>query len=131
MRQSKAFVDVRKSVADPKIQKEFNVVVMQRQGSFVGGEQTKSDSAVTTESLINDPKHAWVKQLLLQLDEPKHSQTIYAAKIKNKITDQMLQSWSYKLDPQHYRRLYINKVYQDNFRTSQSISMSITESLAD
>ena len=77
----------RKSVADPKVQKEFNVV-LNRQGSFIDSQKGQnSDSASTVEALINDPKHAWVKQLLIQLDEPKHSQTIYAAKIKSKITD--------------------------------------------
>jgi hypothetical protein len=43
----------------------------------------------------------------------------------------MLSSWSYKLDPSHYLRLYIHKVYQDNFVpkelsiASQSMSMGI------
>jgi hypothetical protein len=27
----------------------------------------------------------------------------------------MLSSWAYKLDPSHYLRLYIHKVYQENF----------------
>lgn len=29
----------------------------------------------------------------------------------------MAKSWSYKLDPTHYLRLYINKVYQESFNT--------------
>lgn len=66
-RQSKSFVD-RKSVSDPKVAKEFNVV-LNRQGSFIEQQKSqKSDNAMTTEALINDPKHAWVKQLLIQLD---------------------------------------------------------------
>jgi hypothetical protein len=42
----------------------------------------------------------------------------------------MLSSWSYKLDPSHYLRLYIHKVYQDNFVpkelsiATQSMSLS-------
>jgi hypothetical protein len=44
----------------------------------------------------------------------------------------MLSSWSYKLDPSHYLRLYIHKVYQENFVpkelsyiNSQTLSMGI------
>lgn len=55
-------------------------------------------------------KHDWVKHLLAQLNDPRHSQTIYAAKIKKKM-EHLLNSWSFRLDPMHYRRLYINKVY--------------------
>lgn len=43
----------------------------------------------------------------------------------------MLSSWSYKLDPSHYLRLYIHKVYQENFVpkelsiASQSMNLGI------
>lgn len=69
-----------------------------------------------------------MKQLLNDLLEPKHVQTFYAAKIKNRV-EGMARSWSYKLDPRHYQGLYIHKVYQESFasgnaRESQRVSTS-------
>ena len=55
--------------------------------------------------------HDWVKHLLQQLSTPKHSNTIYAAKIKAKL-EQDLKLWMHKLDPSQYVNYYLSKVYQ-------------------
>lgn len=91
-----------------KSKNEFNVV-LQRQTTTVPTD-ARSTKALAQAADISEVKHDWVKHLLAQLNDPRHSQTVYAAKIKRKL-EQALNSWSYRLDPQHYRRLYINKVY--------------------
>lgn len=56
---------------------------------------------------------------------PNHFSTIYGPKLKARL-ESMSKSWSYKLDPTHYQRLYINKVYQESFNTGPSVSASLS-----
>jgi hypothetical protein len=67
----------------------------------------------------------WVKHLLQQLSEPKHSNTIYAAKVRAKL-EQDLKLWLHKLDPTQYVNYYLSKVYQQQQSAEPTANYAMT-----
>lgn len=59
---------------------------------------------------ITEASFEWVKLLLADLEQ--QSESLYAAKIKEKI-EKDVKSWTSKLDPKPYIKLYVGKVYQN------------------